>query len=60
MLTIEEMKRLLAPMNLSEVARQAGLSRATVAAIAAGRPGVEYQSVARLAEYLEKLVAAKE
>lgn len=55
MLTIEQIQRRLEVMNLLKVSDASGVAYNTVRRIAGGSVNVEYETVRKLAEYLEGL-----
>ena len=57
MLTIEQIQRRLEAMNLRKVSDASGVAYNTVRRIAGGSVNVEYETVRKLAEYLERLEA---
>lgn len=57
MLTIEQIQRRLQVMNLLKVSEASGVAYNTVRRIAAGACNVEYETVRKLSEYLERLEA---
>jgi len=55
MLNLEEIRRRLAPMNLSYVAREAGIHPNALYRIASGKTGARYETVKKLSDWLEAI-----
>lgn len=55
MLTIQQIQRRLEVMNLVKVSEASGVAYNTVRRVAGGSVNVEYETVRKLAEYLEGL-----
>lgn len=53
MLTLEEVRRRLEPMNLQYVSRETGLHPNALYRIASGKTGARYETVKKLSDWLE-------
>ncbi len=53
MLTLDEIKKRLEPMNLQRVAKETGLHPNVLYRISAGGEGARYETVKRISDWLE-------
>lgn len=55
MLTLDEVKRRLKPMNLQHVAKETGIHPNALYRICAGASGPRYETVKKLSDWLESI-----